>query len=225
MARFKENLMSGGHWLRIGLLALTISLPLAAADKAPTRAQALKALSESSADVRLAGVARLGEVGTMADADLLVARLHDEDEKVRLYANASMWQIWSRSGDRAIDGLYQRGVQQMEMSRMDEAVATFSDIIRRKPAFAEAWNKRATIYYLLGEYALSMKDCDEVLKRNPNHFGALSGYGQIYLNKGDFENAIVYLERALKVNPNLNGTAATILLLRQQQKEKHDRTI
>lgn len=217
--------MSRTPWLRIGLLVLAVSLPLAAADKAPTRAQALMAITQPSADVRLVGVARLGEIGTMADADKLVASLRDEDEKVRLYANASMWQIWSRSGDRAIDALYQRGVQQMELSRMTEAVATFSDIIRRKPAFAEAWNKRATIYYLLGEYALSLKDCDEVLKRNPQHFGALSGYGQIYLNMGDLNQAIVYFERALQVNPNLGGASVTIRLLRQQLQEKQDKTI
>lgn len=212
-------------WLRIGLLVLAVSLPAAAADKQPTRAQALRAITQPSADVRRAGVQRLGEVGTMADANRLVTRLHDEDEQVRRYANASMWQIWSRSGDPAIDALFQRGVQRMEMSRMEEAIATFSDIIRRKPSFAEAWNKRATIYYLLGEYALSLNDCAEVLKRNPNHFGALSGYGQIYLNMGDFEQAIVYFERALEVNPNLGGASATIRLLRQQLQQKRDRTI
>ena len=212
-------------WLRIALLALVVSLPVVAAEKVFTRAQALKAITQASPDARLAGIARLGDVGTMADANLLVARLHDEDERVRLYANAAMWQIWSRSGDRAIDAIYQRGVQQMEMSRMAEAAATFSDIIRRKPAFAEAWNKRATILFLLGDYDASLKDCDEVIKRNPNHFGALSGYGQIYLNKGDLDQAIVYFERALKVNPNLGGASATIRLLRQQQQEKQNKTI
>ena len=217
--------MLNARWLRTGLLLLAVSLPLAAADKPPTRAQAIRAITQPSPEVRSAAVARLGEIGTMADADLLVARLHDEDEKVRLYANASMWQIWSRSGDRAIDALYLRGVQQMEMSRLDDAVTTFTGITRRKPAFAEAWNKRATIYYMMGEYELSMKDCDEVLKRNPNHFGALSGYGQMYLNQGKLDKAITYLERALQVNPNLAGASVTIQLLRQQLQERKDKTI
>lgn len=217
--------MSYALWFRIAVLSLAVCMPVAAADKAPTRAQALKAIEQASAEGRLGAVKRLGEIGTMADADRLVARLRDEDERVRVYATQAMWQIWSRSGDRAIDLLYQRGVQQMEMSRMEEAVATFSEIIRKKPAFAEAWNKRATIYYLLGEFELSMKDCDEVLKRNSNHFGALSGYGQIYINLGDFEHAIPYLERALRVNPNLPGAATTILLLQKQVQEKQRKTI
>ena len=217
--------MSRAAWLRIGLLALAVSLPLAAADKAPTRAQALKAITQASPEARLAGVERLAEIGNMDDAGQLAARLRDDDERVRLYATEAMWRIWSRSGDKAVDALYQRGVQQMEMSKMAEAVEIFSDVIRRKPAFAEGWNKRATIYFLLGEYELSLKDCDEVIKRNPLHFGALSGYGQIYANKGDYERAIVYFERALKVNPSLGGASVSIRLLRQQLQEKRDKTI
>ena len=54
------------------------------------------------------------------------------------------------------------------------AVDTFTEMIRRQPEFAEGWNKRATVYYLLGEYQKSLADCDEVMKRNPYHFGALS---------------------------------------------------
>ena len=136
-----------------------------------------------------------------------------------------MWQIWSRSGDKGIDALYQQGVEQMEASKLREAVATFTTIIARRPAFAEAWNKRATLYYLLGELDLSLKDCDEVIKRNRNHFGALSGYAQIYLKKGELERAATYFERALKVNPNLEGIAQVIEQLQQRLEEKRRNTI
>jgi len=207
------------------LLALAFALPLAAADTPLTHAQALKAITQPAAPARLAGVERLGDIGTMADADRLVARLADADAQVRQAAEVAMWRIWSRSGDAAIDALYQRGVRQMQASEWNEALATFSAIIQRKPAFAEGWNKRATIYYLLGEYELSLKDCDEVLKRNRNHFGALSGYGQIYLNQGEFERAMTYFERALKVNPNLPNAAAVIRWLEQQLDEMRRRTI
>ena len=217
--------MSRTPWLTIVLLSVLFCLPLAAQDKAPTRAQALGFLEQPSSDARRAGVVRLGEIGSMADADRLVARLHDVDGQVRLLATVAMWQIWSRSGDPAVDLLYQRGIDQMETSRLTEAVATFSDIIRRKPSFAEAWNKRATLYYLMGEFDLSLKDCAEVIKRNPNHFGALSGYGQIYLHLGDLERALTYFERALKVNPNLPGASDTVLLLRQKLQSQQPRTV
>ena len=161
----------------------------------------------------------------MADADRLVPRLGDDDAPVRQLAEAALWQIWSRSGDRAIEALLVRGVEQMEAHQLAEAVATFSEVIRRKPAFAEGWNKRATAYYLLGQYELSIKDCDEVMKRNRHHFGALSGYGQIYLALGDPDRAQPYLERALKVNPNMAAVAATILMIERHREARLRRTI
>jgi len=222
--------MSVNVWLRmVGVICLAASLAAGAQTPAkapvPNRAQALKALEQPSANERLSGVQRLADVGTMADADRLVARLRDDDPRVRMEAATSMWQIWSRSGDKAIDALYQRGVQQMEAARFREAAATFSDIIRKKPAFAEAWNKRATTYYLMGEFDLSLKDCEEVMKRNRNHFGALSGYGQIYLILGDFERSLTYFERALKVNPNMTSAESAMRQIQQHLQEKQRNTI
>ncbi|UUZ64213.1 tetratricopeptide repeat protein [Polaromonas sp. P1-6] len=212
-------------FLYIVLIAMAAAQPLPAAAPAVTRQQALKAIEHPEPAVRRAAVARLREVGVMADADRLVARLRDDDAPVRQLAEAALWQIWSRSGDRAIDALFLRGVEQMEARQLVEAVATFSEVIRRKPDFAEGWNRRATAYYLLGRFELSMHDCDEVLKRNRNHFGALSGYGQMYLALGDPDRAQPYLERALKVNPNMAGVASTLRLIEQYRAAKQRRTI
>ena len=195
------------------------------ADRALSRAEAVKSLAQPAALARLQGAVRLAEIGSMRDADLLAARLHDDDDRVREVAAAAMWQIWSRSGDKAIDAQYQRAIKLMQASRLDDAVAVFSDIIKKQPAFAEAWNKRATLYYMQGQFDLSLKDCDEVLKRNQNHFGALSGYGQIYIHKRDYRRAIQYLQRALKVNPNQLGTADTIELLEEKLQEQQRKTI
>ena len=70
-----------------------------------------------------------------------------------------------------------------------------------------------------------MKDCDEVLKRNSNHFGALSGYAQIYTGLGDFKRALSYFERALKVNPNLPNAQSTLQLLQDQLAKKVRNTV
>lgn len=208
------------------LPTMAAAQPVPAADSPPTtRLQALQAIEHPEPAVRRAAVARLGEVGTMADTDRLVARLTDDDAPVRQLAEAALRQVWSRSGDRTVDALFFRGVQQMAASNLVEALATFTEIIRRKPAFAEGWNKRATVYFLLGQYQLSMKDCDEVLKRNAKHFGALSGYGQIYLALGDPERALPYLERALKVNPNMDGVATTIHQIEAYREQKRRRMI
>ena len=191
------------------LLAATICviLPasLVAAEPKPTRAQALQRLSDADAAIRREAVARLGEVGVMADAKALVNRLRDQDEETRSGAEESLWKIWARSGDEKVDALYRVGIGQMNDGLGQEAVETFTRIIGMKPGFAEAWNKRATIYFLMGELEKSLADCEEVMKRNPWHFGALAGYFQIYIQMGDFERALTYGRRALEVNPNMEG--------------------
>ena len=165
--------------LLLGCLTVTAQIRVAASESTRVEARkALKALDQPSAEARLAALVRLAEVGTMADADRVALRLHDDIAQVRQVASAALWQIWSRSGNKAIDNQYQRGVQLMEAAQLKEAVSVFSDIIKKQPTFAEAWNKRATLYFMLGEYQLSLSDCDEVLKRNRHHFGALSGYAQ-----------------------------------------------
>jgi tetratricopeptide (TPR) repeat protein len=105
-----------------------------------------------------------------------------------------------------------------------DALATFSEIVRRKPDFAEGWNKRATLYFLLGQNEQSLRDCDEVLRRNPNHFGALSGAGQIHLQMGDLRAALGFFRRAVEVNPNLGGPARMIPILEQHLRHE-DRNV
>ena len=202
------------RWLgTLVLLALALSPALLLAG--PTREEALKALADKgSADSRRLGAQALGETGLMSDLPQLAAALRDSDEVVRENAESSMWQVWSRSGDPTIDRLFATGLEQMNARQGEQAVETFSEIIRRKPEFAEGWNKRATVYYLLGEYQKSLADCDEVMKRNPYHFGALSGYGMIYMQLDQPAIALEYFERALRVNPNLESTRQTIEILK-----------
>ncbi|MEO8523591.1 MAG: tetratricopeptide repeat protein [Caldimonas sp.] len=202
--------------LRLWVPVLAIALAGGAASAAPlTHAQALKALDESEIGARVTAIARLAEIGKIADVDRLLGRLVDADPQVRALAAAATWQIWSRSGDPAIDKLFARGLEQMQASTLTEALATFSLIVQRRPGFAEAWNKRATIYFLLGRNEESLKDCDEVFKRNPKHFGALAGAGQIHLALGNPELALEFFRRAVDVNPNLEGPKEMIPVLEE----------
>ena len=209
---------------RFGLAALVAALAaltgLVVQAVPPTRVEALKALEQADAAARRGAVERLAEVGRMEDVDRLLARLDDADPAVRELAAAATWQIWSRSGDPAVDKLFARGMAQMEAAALEDALATFTAIVKKKPAFAEGWNKRATILFLLGRFEESLKDCDQVLKRNPKHFGALSGAGQIHLQLGNPERALDYFRRALAVNPNLSGAAEIVPVLEEMLRQE-----
>jgi len=187
------------------LLLVAPAAPWARAAE-PTREEALQALTGAAdAEARQRAVRWLAEKGAMEDIPALVQALRDVDSRVRAFAENAMWQVWSRSGDAEADRLFAVGVEQMQARQAEAAVETFTGVIARRPEFAEGWNKRATVYYLLGEYTKSLADCDEVLKRNPYHFGALSGYGMIYLQLDQPTRALEYFERALAVNPNLSS--------------------
>ena len=163
------------------LLTLTLTCVPPDAFPAPgTRAEALADLEHAVTERRAEAVVWLANHGGIEDQPLLLRRLRDESPFVRGYAEQGLWLLWSRSGDAEIDRLMARGVDEMQAGRHAESIATFSEVIRRRPGFAEGWNKRATVHYLAGNYKQSIADCDEVLKRNPAHFGAISGYGQIH---------------------------------------------
>jgi len=199
-----------------GGVALLLVLVIATSASAKmSRDAALQALGQGDPEARRQAVTALGAMGTFDDVPKLAAALRDSDPLVRRLTERALWEVWSRSGERDIDRLFAVGVEQMNDQQGAAAVQTFSEIIRRKPEFAEGWNKRATVYYVLGEYAKSLADCDEVMKRNPYHFGALSGYGMIYMELNEPARALTYFERALAVNPNLESVAEAVQMLRR----------
>ncbi|UCF76150.1 MAG: tetratricopeptide repeat protein [Betaproteobacteria bacterium] len=210
------------------LLAAFLALSASAQPSFPeleSRAAALEALEDDDARYRAAGVLYIGRTGLAADGPLLVKRLSDEHPVVRAVAEQSVWRVWSRSGDAETDQLLAAGVEEMEIGLYNEAIHTFSNVIKRKPDFAEGWNKRATALFLAGDLRASLADCDEVVKRNPQHFGALSGYGQIYFRLKEYKKSIEYFRRALEVNPNLTELETVIRRLERLMRSKGQRAV
>ncbi len=199
--------------LTTALLALFLVLPTLAAAQAPTRETALAALRSPDPGERQRGAVWLAQLGGMDDVPVLLAKLRDPDEAVREIAERAIWVLWSKSGDPQTDALFRTGIAQINAGELKEGIVTFTRVIERAPDFAEGWNKRATLYFLVGDFERSLKDCDEVIKRNPNHFGVLAGYGQIYANLNEYEKALDYFKRALAVNPNLDGVEFQMRLL------------
>ena len=215
------------HAQLTGLLTLLFLAGTAGAAPAQalSREQARQSLTETDVQVRRLAATRLGEIGVMGDTPALRQALRDTDADTREHAENAMWRIWERSGNQQVDRLYQAGVAQMKGGDLLKAIATFSRIIEIKPGFAEGWNKRATLYFLAGEYRKSLADCAQVIKRNPYHFGALAGYGQIYLRLEDYERSLEYFHRAFEVNPNMDSVKLNILLLEQLIEQRRNNMI
>ncbi|HWC01450.1 MAG TPA: tetratricopeptide repeat protein [Methylomirabilota bacterium] len=207
--------MMGGALLLLAVLAAT----------AGEQAGLLERLRAGGPAERRAAAERLAEVGDDGAAADLVQALRDADPDVRGEAQDALWAIWHRSGDPAIDALLAQGIALMDSRRLPESVEVFSDVIAKAPAFAEGWNKRATAYYLMGELDRSLADCEEVVRRNPVHFGALSGFGLIYLQKEDLPRAAEYFEKALAVNPNLAQVEAVLERIREILRQRRQQSI
>ena len=90
----------------------------------------------------------------------------------------------------------------MNMGNIEKSVYYFSKVIKDNPNFAEAWNKRATAYFMLGYYDKSMNDINETLKLEPRHFGAMDGMALIFLEQGKLDKAIKVYDEIIKIFPN-----------------------
>jgi len=224
---FMATMFSRVAVLRIVLLAsaLTLAATPAFPELPKSREEALAKLSGADSTARMEAIVWFANHGNMTDTKLLEEKLRDENQFVRAYAERGLWAVWTRSGDPAVDELMARGVQQMEDGDNQAAIATFSQVVKKKPDFAEGWNKRATVYYLVGDFKRSIADCDQVLKRNPRHFGALSGLGQIYYRLDDYEKSIEWYRKALEVNPNMAGVEVNLKALESMVKERKGKVI
>ena len=153
--------------------------------------------------------------------DALFGRLQTTDDaRDAAVATNLIWAIWHESDDDRVNELMRRGLAHMSAQDYPAAVQTFGEMIALKPDFAEAWNKRATVYYLMGDYRASVLDIDKTLELEPRHFGALSGLGLIMVAMGNEEAAISAFEATLAVHPFAEGARQNLETLRERQKKR-----
>ena len=119
---------------------------------------------------------------------------------------SSIWEIWHETNDLSIEADFYRGLESMRTGDLLMAVAFFTRVINKNPNFAEGWNKRATVYYLLGKFDASMMDIHETLKLEPRHFGAMDGMGLIFIHFQQFDKAIGIYDQMLEIFPNNSST-------------------
>jgi tetratricopeptide (TPR) repeat protein len=129
---------------------------------------------------------------------------------------AEIWAIWSETPDPQSAGLLARATEAMGRRDHPAALEALNELVRREPDFAEAWNKRATLYYVIGDYRASVEDIQRTLALEPRHFGALSGLGLIYLTINDPEAAVRSFEAALAIHPYMTGARANVERLKDE---------
>jgi tetratricopeptide (TPR) repeat protein len=121
--------------------------------------------------------------------------------------------LWGRSGSDAIDYLFGRGQAALQAGQTEDAIEIFSAVIDHDPDFAEAWNGRATAYYMANRLGQSMADIEQVLIRNPSHFGALAGMGMILEQLNRPEDALRAYRASLAVHPYQPGVLESVTRL------------
>ncbi len=153
--------------------------------------------------------------------DELFASLSGALEAERAAAvTGEIWTAWLQHEDEQVRALMDAGVRDMNAQRWQDAVEQFDAAIDLAPDFAEAWNKRATVYYLMGDFAASAADVVETLRLEPRHFGALTGQGMMHLQEENIDLALLYFRRALRVNPHMDNVRSYVELLSSRQDKK-----
>ena len=132
---------------------------------------------------------------------------------------SKIWHIWMEHYDPEVESAMFQGVEAMKLQQFEQAFGNFSLLIELAPDYAEGWNKRATVLYLMGRFKESEADVMRTLELEPRHFGALSGQGLIRIALQDWTGAIYFLESALQINPHMHGVIMNLKYARQKQKE------
>ncbi|MFT6963112.1 MAG: tetratricopeptide (TPR) repeat protein [Flammeovirgaceae bacterium] len=121
-----------------------------------------------------------------------------------------IWQLWLWSGDSEIDYLMETGCSLISNKKYEGAISTFTEIIKKAPAYAEGWNKRATTYYLKGDYQEAIDDIQQTLAIEARHFGALSGLATIYLILNNHAGALDTFRKLYEIYPHRKNLKSKI---------------
>jgi tetratricopeptide (TPR) repeat protein len=138
------------------------------------------------------------------------------DEASAKHVEARIWAIWLQTPSDTVALLMTRAKVAMDAQNSDVALKLLDAVVRLRPDYIEGWNRRATLYYQRNDYARSLEDIEQVLAREPRHFGALSGLGMIMQDLGDDKRALDAFRRALAVNPHLEKVPELVKTLTEK---------
>ena len=151
--------------------------------------------------------------GTMLDT--LFTKLQSATDPSAIKSlEAAIWEQWVMVPDMSQRALMMRGIAEMQQQELKASIETFTRLIEVAPDLSEAWNKRATAHWLMGNFPASLADICETVKREPRHFGAYSGLGMIRAEMGENARAVAAFELARKWNPHIAGIDGEIARLK-----------
>jgi tetratricopeptide (TPR) repeat protein len=188
---------------RFGILGAAIAATLLLA---PALAQAQKQAPQRQQKKPPEAPAKLPSVGAdrTRGLDFLFGALKAApDEASAKHVEARIWALWLQTPSDTAALLMSRAKAAMDAKQMDVALKLLDAVVKLRPEYVEAWNRRATLYYLQNDYSHSLEDIEQVLSREPRHFGALAGLGMIMQDLGDDRRALDAFRKALAVNPHL----------------------
>jgi tetratricopeptide (TPR) repeat protein len=138
------------------------------------------------------------------------------DEASAKHVEARIWALWLQTPSDTAALLMTRAKAAMDAKQMDVALKLLDSVVKLRPDYVEAWNRRATLYYLQNDYTRSLEDIQQVLVREPRHFGALAGLGMIMQDLGDEKRALEAFRKALAVNPHLEKVPELVKTLTEK---------
>lgn len=143
--------------------------------------------------------------------DALFAELQLNLERARAReVTRQIWRLWTENDDTEVTARMADAARAMSQQRFGGALRQLDRVVTLAPEFAEGWNRRATVHYMMGEYERSIADVKKTLQLEPRHFGALSGLGLIHIALEQYAAALIALENALRHNPHLDGVKQNI---------------
>jgi tetratricopeptide (TPR) repeat protein len=138
------------------------------------------------------------------------------DEESARHVEAQILALWSRTSSDTTALLMQRAKVAMHGQQLDIALKLLDAVLKLHPDYIEGWSQRATLYYVQNDYRHSLDDIEQVLIREPRHFGALAGLGMIMQELGDDKRALDAFRKALAVNPHLDKVRELVRTLTEK---------
>ena len=144
------------------------------------------------------------------ERDTQLDKLFDELKKntpsLSLQIEQQIWMLWStHPSNQKLTALLDKGSKLVQDQQLNKAIDVFTETIELDPSWAEAWNKRATVFYMVGEFQKSQDDIDKVLKLEKRHFGALAGQGLVNIQLKNYEKAIQSYKKAKEIYPSMQS--------------------